>query len=116
MILITKTFNKLLEKIKSVWLDEIKWEINKHKSWLENFIEIWILRNRKVLKWYLLHKKVRILVLFQEKNGNYLPFYIVRKETKFWKNITKESLNELSIKLDNIFEDLDNNDYQIIES
>ena len=116
MILVTKTFKKLLTKLKSVWMSEVQSEIAKHQSWLENFIEIWVLRNRKVLKWYLLHKKVRLLVLFQEKNGNYLPFYIVRKETKFWKNITKESLSELSRKLDNIFDDLGNNDYEIIES
>lgn len=115
MILITKTFEKLLDKVKSVWIKEIKLEIYKHKSWLENFIEIWVLRNRKVLKWYLLHKKVRILVLFHEKNWKYLPFYIVRKETKFWKNITRDSLYELSVKLDNIFEDLENNNYKIIE-
>jgi hypothetical protein len=116
MILVTKTFKKLLTKLKSVWMSEVQSEISKHQSWLENFIEIWVLRNRKVLKGYLLHKKVRLLVLFQEKNGNYLPFYIVKKETKFWKNITKESLNELSIKLDNTCNDLENNDYEIIES
>ena len=68
-----------------------------------------------MLKWYLLHKKVRLWVLFQERNWSYLPFYIVRKETKFGKNITKDSLDELSIKLDNIFDDLENNDYEIIE-
>jgi len=27
MILITKTFEKLLDKLKSVWIDDIKWEI-----------------------------------------------------------------------------------------
>ena len=115
MILITKTFEKLLDKIKSIQINEIKIEIDKHKSGLNNFIEIWKLKNRKVLKWYLLHKKVRLLVLFQEKNWNYLPFYIVKKETKYWKNITKKSLNILSWKLDNIFEDLENNDYKIID-
>jgi len=57
MILITKIFEKLLDKLKSVWVDEIKWEIEKHKSGLENFIEIWTLRNRKVLKWYLFFVK-----------------------------------------------------------
>ena len=115
MILITKTFEKLLNKIKSVSINEIKIEINKHNSWLDNFIKIWELKNRKILKWYLLHKKVRLLVLFQEKNWNYLPFYIVRKETKYWKNITKESIDILSWKLDNIFDDLKNNDYKIID-
>jgi len=115
MILITNTFEKLLDKIKSVWINEIKKEIDKHKSWLKNFIEIWELKNRKVLKWYLLHKKIRLLVLFQEKNWNYFPFYIIKKETKFWKNITKKSINELSWKLDNIFDDLEKNDYKIID-
>ena len=115
MILITKTFEKLLDKLKSVWVDDIKWEIEKHRSGLKNFIEIWTLRNRKVLKWYLLHKKVRLLVLFQERNGNYLPFYIIRKETKFWKNITKDSLTDLSIKFDNIFDDLENDNYKVID-
>lgn len=115
MILVTKTFEKLVEKIKSVWIDEIKVEIDKHRSWLNNFIEIWIIKNRKVLKWYLLHKKVRLLVLFGEKNWNYLPFYIVKKETKYWKNITKDSIIELSWKLDNIYDDLQNNNYKIID-
>jgi len=47
MILITKTFEKLLDKIKSVWINEIKIEIDKHKSWLNNFIKIWNLKIRK---------------------------------------------------------------------
>ncbi len=114
MILITKTFQKLLDKIKSITIQDIKIEIHKHNLWLNNFIELWVLKKRKVLKGYLLHKKVRLLVLFQEKNGNYLPFFIVKKETKFWKNITKDSLELLKNKLDNIFDDIENNDYKIL--
>ena len=113
MILITKTFQKLLDKIKSITLQDISIEIQKHSLWLNNFKELWELRNRKVLKGYLLHKKVRLLVLFQEKNGNYLPFFIVKKETKFWNNITKDSLVLLKSKLDNIFEDLENGNFEI---
>jgi len=67
------------------------------------------------LKWYLLSKKVRFLVLFQEKNGNYLPFYLAKKETKDGWNITKNSLNDLENKLDNIFDDLDNWKFEIIK-
>ncbi len=115
MILITKTFKKLLDKIKSVNFNDIKIEITKHNIWLNNFKDLGILRNRKVLKWYLLHKKVRILILFQEKNWKYLPFFIVKKETKEWNNIRKESLVELSNKLDKIFEDLENKDYEIFD-
>jgi hypothetical protein len=115
MILITKTFNKLLNKIKSVNFNDIKIEIVKHNIWLNNFKELWTLKNRKVLKWYLLHKKVRLLVLFQENNWKYLPFFIVKKETKDGHNIRKESLTELKNKLDKIFEDLENNDYEIFD-
>ena len=115
MILITKTFQKLLDKIKSITIEDISIQIKKYSLWLENFKELWELKNRKVLKGYLLHKKVRLLVLFQEKNGNYLPFFIVKKETKFWKNITKDSLGILKNKLDNIFDDLENNDYEILK-
>ena len=43
MILITKTFEKLLQKIKSVWLSEVQWEVKKHKSWLDNFKKLFIL-------------------------------------------------------------------------
>lgn len=115
MILITDTFKKVLLKMKSVSLWDIKTEIWKHQSWNNNFIEIWSIKNRKVLKWYLLSKKVRFLVLFQEKNGNYLPFYIVKKETKDGRNISKDSLVTLEKKLDNIFDDLENKKYEIIE-
>ena len=114
MILITKTFQKLLDKIKSITIQDISIEIQKHSLWLNNFKELWKLKNRKVLKGYLLHKKVRLLVLFQEKNGNYLPFFIIKKETTFWKNIRKDSLDFLNNKLDNIFDDLENNDYEIL--
>lgn len=34
------------------------------------------------MKGYLNAKKVRIIYLLQTKDGYYIPFYIVRKETK----------------------------------
>lgn len=115
MILITETFEKLLLKVKSISLKDVELEINKHKSWLNNFKRIGELRNRTVIKWYLLSKKVRLVVLFQENNWNYLPFYVAKKETKDWFNISKDSLKELENKLDNVFFDLDSWKYQIIE-
>ena len=114
MILITDTFKKILSKIKSIDIENIQTEILKHQSWNNNFIQIWYIKQRKVLKWYLLSKKVRFLVLFQEKNENYLPFYLVKKETKVGWNITKNSLNDLENKLDNIFDDLDKWKFEII--
>lgn len=115
MILITKTFEKLLSKIKSIQIDDVILEINKHQKWLDNFKNIWELKNRKVLKWYLLSKKVRFVVLFQERNWNYIPFYILKKETKNWFNISSNSLDMLNLKLDNILSDLEKSDYKIIE-
>lgn len=115
MILITSTFEKLVSKIKSISINDVKIEIDKHKNWLDNFKLIWNLRSRKVIKWYLLSKKVRLVVLFQENNWNYLPFYIVKKETKDWFNVSKYSLEDLNSKLDNIFEDLDNWKYRILD-
>jgi len=115
MILITSTFNKLLSKIKSVSIDDIRLEINKHNNWIGNFKAIWIVNWRKIIKWYLLSKKVRLVVLFQEKNKNYLPFYIVKKETKDWYNISKYNLSDLISKLDNIFNDLEKWEYEIID-
>lgn len=50
MILISKTFEKNLAKIKSISLEAIFSEIEKHKSGLENFIEIGYIKKRKVLK------------------------------------------------------------------
>jgi hypothetical protein len=38
--------------------------------------------------------------LFQEKNGKYLPFYVVKKETKDGFNISKYSLDDVEKKLD----------------
>jgi len=113
MIVITDTFLKLLSKIKSVSLSDVAMEIDKHSKWLENFKLIWTLRSRKVLKGYLLSKKVRLVVLFQEKNGNYLPFYVVKKETKDGFNISRYSVEDLDSKLDSIFSDLEKGKYKI---
>jgi len=40
MIIITETFLKTLKKIKSISLENISSEIEKHKSGLNNFVEI----------------------------------------------------------------------------
>ncbi|MDD3793729.1 MAG: hypothetical protein PHI37_02870 [Candidatus Gracilibacteria bacterium] len=62
MILITDTFKKLLSRIRSVNIDDVILEISKHNKGLDNFIEIGVLQDRKVLKGYLLSKKVRIYI------------------------------------------------------
>ncbi len=114
MILVTKTFEKALSKIRSVKFEDIVSEISKHHSWLQNLIEIWKIDDKKVLKWYLNSKKVRIVVLFKAKNGSYFPFYIARKETRKWYNIFKQSLNFLEKELKKHYEDLDVWDFEKI--
>ena len=107
MILVTEAFEKLVSKVKSMSMTDVSNEIHKHAEWLNNFKTVWIIKNRKILKGYLLSKKVRLVVLYQEKNGNYLPFYIAKKETKDGWNISKYSLDDLSGKLNHILEDLE---------
>ena len=114
MILVTQTFQKALSKIKSVNFNDILSEIKKHSSGLQNFIEIWEIDTKKVLKWYLNSKKVRLVVLFKENNWNYFPFYIVKKETKQWYNISKQSLKLLEGELDKHYEDLEKWDFEKI--
>ncbi len=40
MIVVTSTFKKLLSKIRSVTLDDVKKEIQKHSSGIDNFVVI----------------------------------------------------------------------------
>ena len=67
----------------------------------------------EILKWYLLAKKVRILVLFQNIKWKFIPVSIVKKETSKWKNITKENYIELFLNdIEKSIKDLDNNDFE----
>ena len=115
MILISKTFKKDLWKIKSINISDIKLEIKKHDSWLDNFKCINKTDNSLILKWYLLSKKVRILIYFTRINWNYIPYYIVKKESKFWKNIRNEMIDLVEHKLEKAICDIDNKDFEIIE-
>lgn len=89
MILITETFKKDILKISSVTISDIQKEIEKHSHWLKNMVQLWEIENRIILKSYLNSKKVRCIISFTEYQGKYFPFFIVRKETKHGKNITK---------------------------
>ena len=84
MILISKSFEKDLLKIKSVNVSDINLEIKKYSSGLNNLKCINKSKNNMTLKWYLLSKKVRILIYFTCINNNYIPYYIVKKESKIW--------------------------------
>jgi len=89
-IIFTLSFNKILSKIDSINKDDIIYLIKKYPN-TNNLILIDNINDSKVIKWYLLWKKVRILILFQEIKGKIIPVSIVKKETTKWKNITKDN-------------------------
>ena len=113
MIIITESFLKTLKKIKSISLESISNEIEKHKSGLNNFVEILDIEGNKIYKWYLLSKKVRILVYFQKVWNKFIPFYIVKKETKYWYNITSDLCEIYFRQLDKNIDDIGNNKFTI---
>jgi len=89
-LIITKTFSKKLNKLKSVSLDSIEklvWKIPKTNL----IVEIDSFDNSIIFKWYLNSKKVRIVILFEKIEDIYLPVSIFKKESKNWYNITKEN-------------------------
>lgn len=112
MIFITENFLKLLEKLKSVKLEDVLIEIEKNKIWLNNFKLIEKGNDYFIFKWYLLSKKVRFLIYFEHYEWGYTPFYIVKKETKSWKNISKENIDDFQNYLIKSIEDLKNWKYK----
>lgn len=115
-ILFTKTFEKLLYKLWSISKDDIINLIKKYPNTnnLEKIDDIDF--QTFVIKGYLLSKKVRILILFQNVKSKFIPVSIVKKESKDWWNITKENYIEIFWNhIDKSIIDIDNNDYEIIE-
>jgi hypothetical protein len=115
MIFITESFDKLLKKIKSVSLSDVITEIKKHKNWIDNFKKIWEEDESIIFKGYLLSKKVRFVVLFHKVEWDYIPFYVVKKETKKWYNISKITIEDFYEKLSKIQKELENSKYVEIE-
>lgn len=60
-------------------------------------------------------KKVRCIISFTQHNGQYFPFYIVKKETKDGYNISKQSLTFLVYEMMKHTEDIKNGDFEKIE-
>ena len=115
MILITDTFSKSLKKIRSVTLDNISTEIEKHISWLDNLIELDDTDGNKLYKWYLLSKKVRMFIYFEKVGDIFIHFYIVKKETKKWYNITSDLEWVYLNQLDKCIEDVDEKRFRILK-
>ena len=70
------------------------------------------LEDYEVIKWYLLFKKIRILVLFQFVKWKFLPISIVKKESSKWNNIMKNNyINLFWNDIDKILLDIENNKF-----
>lgn len=115
MILVTDTFLKSLWKIKSVTFKNIELEITKQKLGLNNLIKLIDKEKYIIYKWYLLSKKVRLLVYYKKVWDIFIPFYIVKKETKYWYNITSELEAVYFNQLDKSLKDIENKKFRVIK-
>lgn len=115
-IILTKSFQKQLAKFKSIYNKQITDEIRKHISGLDVLVDIYSpALNLKVLKGYLLNKKVRMAVLLVMRNKQYIPFFLARKESGCGWNISKQSEKSLENYIIKAVKDIKNNDFEIIE-
>ncbi|MDD5769870.1 MAG: hypothetical protein PHE25_02790 [Candidatus Gracilibacteria bacterium] len=113
-VIFTNSFNKKLSKISSILKEDIIYLLKKYPN-TNNLVLIDDLGNSKILKGYLLSKKIRILVLFQNVKSKIIPVSVIKKETSKGKNITKENYIDLFLNdIEKSIKDLDNNNFEEI--
>ncbi len=112
-IVLTRTFDKELDKIGSIDHTEIVREISKYNRGLSNFIELYEYDDGRVLKWYFLNKKVRICIWFRQVHGQFIPFFVARKESKEGNNITKSDQGSHEMLIEKHIRDIENGDFTI---
>jgi hypothetical protein len=115
MILVSRIFRKQLEKIGSIELEDIVREIEKHRMGLSNFIVLFHEDDMEMLKWYLLWKRVRLMVAFARERENYFPFLLLKKESRDGNNITKDDEEYLMRELDKHIECIKNWEFEKID-
>ena len=114
-IIITKSFQKQLVKFKSVSKKQVVSEIKKHTLGLDVLVDIYSpAPNLKVLKGYLINKKVRLAVLLVVKNRHYVPFFLAKKESKKGWNISKQSEKSLENYIVKSIQDIKNKDFDTV--
>lgn len=93
-ILFCTSFLKSLKKIRSIDTNDICALLTKYP----NTTEIKIIDKYgeyEILKCYLSGKRVRVIVFVTIAKGKYVPFAVVKKESKKGRNITKDNYIEL---------------------
>ncbi len=110
-ILFCSSFLKSLKKVRSISTDDITTLLAKYPNTTE-IKNIDVYQPYDVLKCYLFGKRVRMMVLAATIKGKYVPFAIVKKETKKGHNITKDNYIELfGGDIKRILTDVQNGDY-----
>lgn len=95
-IIVTKHFQKNLNKIKIVTIDDVVYEIKKYNNGLNNLIDLYSPINySKILKGYLGKGKIRIIILLMMNNNTFAPLFIEKKESKYGYNLSKSTTMEL---------------------
>lgn len=111
-VIFTNSFTKLLSKNINISKENIVYLLSKYPN-TSNLILIDSFDDSLVLKWYLLSKKVRILVLFQNVKWKFIPISIVKKESFKWRNITKNNYIDLFVNdIQKSIKDLDNDNFE----
>lgn len=93
-IIFTESFKKSLKNLWHITQSQIVNLIQKYPH-TSQLIIIDEFDSTKILKWYLYSKKIRILILFEQVKGVYIPISIIKKETKKWENIMKKNYIEI---------------------
>lgn len=111
-ILWSKTFLKLLKTFGSVSKKEICSLLQRHPHSV-NLISIDKKQDNEILKGYLLGKKVRIIIYFELIKNTMIPVLLIKKESKYGKNIRKDNYKEkFSTSLLKTLVDIENNNYE----
>ncbi len=110
-IIFTNTFKKKLLKMWNLVELDIISLVKKYPN-TNNLIIIDTIKTSKILKWYLLSKKIRILILFEYVKNTFIPISIIKKESYRWENIIKNNYIELFWNdIDKTINEYDNNMY-----
>lgn len=113
-ILITKTFNSYLDKFKVDKEIVIKEYIKIKNSW--TCLKLGTYDDFIICKWYLFWKEKRLITLI-EKDNYIIPVIILKKESKQWWNIRKETvMSDFKTDFIKVINDLENwNVSEVIE-
>ncbi len=105
-IYISYSIQKEIGREKRLLLELIK-EIKKHNKGNTNLVDIYSpAKDLKILKAYLLSKKVRAAILLKISKNLYIPLLIAKKESIYGWNISKYSEEFLYKRILKIQEDI----------